>query len=99
MSGQVRNMPCQVRNMSGHDRNLSGQVRCMSGQVISSDVEAEAVGSGLFQRKQKRKGSFQIFASLPEAEAVFGLTEITMQITDELRMPLHWSTEGGTIFS
>ena len=48
-------------------------------------MEAEAVGSGLFQRK--RKGSFQIFASLPEAEAVFGLTEITMQITDELRMP------------
>ena len=41
---------------------------------MSSDVEAEAeaVGSRLFQRK--RKGSFQIFASLPEVEAVFGLT-------------------------
>ena len=63
------------------------------------EVEAEAVGSGLFQRKQKRKGSFQTFASLPEVEAVFRLTEVTMQITDELRMPLHWSTEGGTIFS
>ena len=51
------------------------------------EAEAEAVGSRLFQRKRKQKGSFQIFASLPEAEAVFGLTEITMQITDELRMP------------
>ena len=38
------------------------------------EAEAEAVGSGLFQRKRKRKGSFQIFASLPEAEAVFWLT-------------------------
>ena len=66
---------------------------------VEVEAEAEAVGSGLFQRKWKQKGSFQIFASLPEAEAVFGLTEITMQITDELRMPLHWSTEGGTIFS
>ena len=27
------------------------------------EAEAEAVGSGLFQRKRKQKGSFQIFAS------------------------------------
>ena len=72
-------------------------ILCGSDVEAEGEAEAEAVGSGLFQRK--RKGSFQIFASLPEAEAVFGLTEITMQITDELRMPLHWSTEGGTIFS
>ena len=66
---------------------------------VEAEAEAEAVGSGLFQRKRKRKGSFQIFASLPEAEAVFGLTEITMQITYEIRMPLRWSTDGGIIFS
>jgi hypothetical protein len=65
---------------------------------VEAEVETEAVGSGLFQRKWKRKGSFQIFASLPEAEAVFGLTEITMQITDELRVSLHWSKEEGKIF-
>ena len=45
-----------------------------------SDVEAEAVGSGVFQ--MKRKGSFQIFASLPEVEAVLGQKDIEMQITD-----------------
>ena len=57
-------------------------ILCGSDVEAEGEAEAEAVGSGLFQRKRKQKGSFQIFASLPEAEAVFGLKEITVQITD-----------------